>query len=113
LQHCLSSRPPSRIERIGVTEIAQGRGDNGTWRQNDYVDDATVAFDSADRFKAGWATTTGAGRMAAIRGRRGKEFALGDDGKIDKLRDGETRLSGHHAVSAIVLGPVKSLIGDS
>ncbi|MFM0006827.1 sialidase family protein [Paraburkholderia dipogonis] len=49
---------PSSVEWIGITEIAEGRGEKGAWRQNDsrydYVDDATVAFDSADGVKVAW-----------------------------------------------------------
>ena len=46
------------IEWTGITEIAEGRGDKGAWRQNDsrydYVDDPTVAFDSTDCVKVAW-----------------------------------------------------------
>lgn len=49
---------PSSVEWTGITEIAEGRGDKGAWRQNDsrynYVDDPTVAFDSTDRVKMAW-----------------------------------------------------------
>jgi hypothetical protein len=49
---------PSSVEWTGITEIAEGRGEKGAWRQNDsrydYVDDATVAFDSAGGVKVAW-----------------------------------------------------------
>jgi hypothetical protein len=48
----------SSVEWTGITEIAEGRGEKGVWQQNDsrydYVDDATVAFDSADGIKVAW-----------------------------------------------------------
>ncbi|CAB3788028.1 sialidase family protein [Pararobbsia alpina] len=52
------SAAASSVEWTGIAQIAEGRGDKGAWRQNDsrydYVDDATVAFDSADGLKVAW-----------------------------------------------------------
>jgi hypothetical protein len=49
---------PSPVEWTGITEIAEGPGDKGAWRQNDsrydYVDDATVAIDAAGGIKVAW-----------------------------------------------------------
>jgi hypothetical protein len=52
------ARDPSPVAWAGITEIAEGRGDKGPWRQNDsrydYVDDATVTVDSAGGIKVAW-----------------------------------------------------------
>jgi hypothetical protein len=53
-----AARAPSPVEWTGITEIAEGRGDKGPWRQNDsrydYVDDATVAIDTSGAVKVAW-----------------------------------------------------------